>query len=90
LHRIQTFYLRKFDEFSCVIGAGYWKSKITEQYGPGNIILANETQCRIDSDTMVNIIVPNVMSFLSDGGCDDIKFLFRNGGSLDELSRWQK
>ena len=44
-----------------------WKSKITEQHGC-NIHLTTEMkiQCRTDSLTMVNITVPNVMSFLAD------------------------
>jgi hypothetical protein len=46
-----------------------WRSKITEQSGQKNDHLTTEMkmQCRADSVSMVNIIVPNVMSFLTDG-----------------------
>jgi hypothetical protein len=46
-----------------------WKSKITEQTD-GNIGLLTtdmKMECRIDSLSMVEIIVPNVLSFLTDG-----------------------
>jgi hypothetical protein len=45
-----------------------WKSKITEQFGRSNIFLTTEMKmrCRTESFTMINIIVPNVMYFLTD------------------------
>ena len=46
----------------------FWKSKITEQFSQSNILLTTEMKmrCRTESVTMVNIIVPNVVSFLTD------------------------
>ena len=43
-----------------------WKSKITEQTN-GDIDLLNahmKIECRIDSMSMIGIIVPNVLAFL--------------------------
>ena len=53
-----------------------WKSKITEQFVSSNLLLTTQMkmQCRTDSVTMVNIIVSNVMSFLTDG--DDSHCVF--------------
>ena len=55
-------------ESPALLELAIWKSKITERTGH-NILLTTETKmrCRTDSVTMVNIIVPNVMSFLTDG-----------------------
>jgi hypothetical protein len=64
-----------------------WKSKITEQHSPGSILLTIKTrmQYQIDSVTMVNIIIPNMVSFLSDGGGNDTKFWwFDDGGGYDD------
>ena len=49
-----------------------WKSKMTEQCDWNNGILSRnmKLQCRIDSITMVRIVVPNVLTFLYDD--DDI------------------
>ncbi len=46
-----------------------WKSKITERYGQNNGLLTIEMKMRYrtDSVSMVRIIVPNVLSFLTDG-----------------------
>lgn len=48
---------------------GIWKAKITERFSSSNTILTTEmrTQCRTDSIRMVNIIVPNVMTFITNG-----------------------
>jgi hypothetical protein len=45
-----------------------WKSKIIDQFSPSDTLLttAMKMQCRTDSIRMVNIIVPNVMTFLTD------------------------
>jgi hypothetical protein len=45
-----------------------WKSKIIDGFSLSNTLLTTEMkmQCRTDSIMMVNIIVPNVMSFLAD------------------------
>ena len=45
-----------------------WKSKITEQFSGRNILLTTEInmQCLTEFATMVNVIVPNVMSFSTD------------------------
>jgi hypothetical protein len=45
-----------------------WKSIITDQFSPSNIPLTTEMkmQCRTDSIGMISIIVPNVMTFLTD------------------------
>ena len=43
-----------------------WKSKITEQTN-GDIDLLNahmKIECRIDSMSMIGIIIPNVLAFL--------------------------
>ena len=50
-----------------------WKSIITDQSSPSNIPLTTEMkmQCRTDSISMVNIIVPNVMTFLTNGNDQD-------------------
>ena len=58
-----------------------WKSKIIEQFDRSSttpVIVDTKMQCRIDSQSMVAIIVPNVLPFLTDGhdnnnvvGCDD-------------------
>ncbi len=42
---------------------------ITDEFSPSNIPLTNEMkmQCRTDSIGMISIIVPNVMTFLTDG-----------------------
>jgi hypothetical protein len=50
-----------------------WKSKIFDQFSPSDTLLTTEIKmhCRTDSISMVNIIVPNVMAFLTDGDdCD--------------------
>ena len=46
-----------------------WKSKITEQHdGPNDLLTTEEmqVQCRVDSISMVMILVPNVMTYLFD------------------------
>ena len=47
-----------------------WKSKITEQFEGGDkkpLVVDMKKQCRIDSLAMISIIIPNVLSFLTDG-----------------------
>ena len=46
-----------------------WQSKITKKFGPSNILLTPEMkmQCRTESLMMVNIVVRNVMTFLTGG-----------------------
>ncbi len=46
-----------------------WESKIIERFDRNNVTLTFDMtmQCRTDSVTMETIIVPNVMSFLTDG-----------------------
>ncbi len=44
-----------------------WKSKITEQYDFDLLNHIMKMQCRTDSITMANIIVRNVLPFLTDG-----------------------
>ena len=48
-----------------------WKSKIIDHYDQNTAILTAEVkmQCRIDSITMVSIVVPNVLSYLTDYDC---------------------
>ncbi len=55
-----------------------WRSKIIDQFSPSNISLTTEMKmkCRTDSIGMVRIIVPNVMTFLTDG----------NDGHSDEIN----
>jgi hypothetical protein len=50
-----------------------WKLKIIAQFGPNYTLIATamKIQCRADSIRMVNIIVPNVLSFLTDGDDHD-------------------
>jgi hypothetical protein len=45
-----------------------WKSKITHHHDRNTAILAAEVklQCRADSITTVSIVVPNVLSYLTD------------------------
>lgn len=53
-----------------------WKSKITEQLydrkNDNHTVDMLKMLCRTDSLTMVNIIVPNVFSFLNDGNNDNV------------------
>ena len=46
-----------------------WKSKIMERFGRNKYALVGCTkmECRTDSLSMVGIIVPNILSFLTDG-----------------------
>ncbi len=46
-----------------------WKSKLTKQSDQNNDLLTIKMrmQCRTDSVTMVTVVVPNVLSFLTDG-----------------------
>ena len=48
-----------------------WKSEISKRFGQSTVLLTTEIKMgrRTDSISMVKIIVPNVMSFLTD--CDD-------------------
>ena len=51
-----------------------WKAKITDQYESHNntFTIDMKMRYRTDSVMMVTIIVPNVLSFLTDGNdCDD-------------------
>jgi hypothetical protein len=51
-----------------------WKVKITDQNDCFNttFTIGTKMRCRTDTITMVTIIVPNVLSFLTDGNdCDD-------------------
>ena len=66
-----------------------WKSKITEQNDMNNdSTLTDDTkmQCRIASFSMVAIIVPNVLSFLTDG--DDGIHLIGSDGDSDSDDRY--
>ena len=54
-------------DVSALLELAIWKSKIIEQYDLELLNHVMKMQCRTDSITMVNIIVRNVLSFLTDG-----------------------
>jgi hypothetical protein len=59
----------------------FWKSKIIDHFSPSNIPLLTmemKMQCRHDSIRMVSIIVPHVMSFLTDGDDRDQRRRWRS------------
>ena len=67
-----------------------WKSKITKRFSQSNTLPTTEMkmQCRADSIRMVNIVVPNVMTFLTDGDDHDcvIDNLSENEGEENEAN----
>jgi hypothetical protein len=59
----------------------FWKSKMIDHFSPSDIHLLTmemKMQCRHDSISMVSIIVPNVMSFLTDGDDRDQRRRWRS------------
>ena len=61
-HRFKAFCLRRFDD----VETGYLEIEIAEQTDGAIYLLDDDMKisCRIDSLSMVGIIVPNVLSFL--------------------------
>jgi hypothetical protein len=62
------------EDFPMLLELAIWKAKITDQYEYYNttFTIVMKMRCRTDSVMMVTIIVPNVLSFLTDGNaCDD-------------------
>ena len=55
--------------YPALLELAIWKSKFPEQFNSSNLLLATQMkmQRRIDSITTINIVVPNVMSFFTDG-----------------------
>ena len=66
-----TFY-ETLNDAAILLELAIWKSNIIKHCGQNSDLLTTEmkTQCRDDSDTMVVIIVPNVLSFLTDDNGD--------------------
>ena len=63
-----------------------WKAKITDKYDSYNttFTIDMKMRCRTDSVTMVAIIVPNVLSFLTDGDDGDDAFDSNDKASDDK------
>jgi hypothetical protein len=61
-----------------------WKSKITELFGQSSVPLTTEMKmrCRTDSILMIKIIVPNVMSFVTD--CDNSNSVANDWSDKDD------
>jgi hypothetical protein len=72
-----------FKNTPALLELALWKSKINEQYCQSDFPLTTKMkmQCRNDSVAMVNIIVPNVMSFLTDS--DDSNMVVDDYGDED-------
>jgi hypothetical protein len=70
----KLFFYESVEDFPTLLELAIWKAKITDQYDSYNntITIDMKMRCRTDSVIMVTIIVPNVLSFLTDGNdCDD-------------------
>lgn len=70
-----------------------WKSKIVEQFNWNKktpLAVDRMMECRADSLMMVAIIVPNVLSFLTDGDDDNdgVGRDVNDGNSVDEGDRY--
>ncbi len=81
-----TFY-EKLNDAAALLELAIWKSNIIKHCGQNIDLLTTETkvQCRDDSDTMITIIVPNVLSFLTDDYGDVDFYHLRDLGLLTEL-----
>jgi hypothetical protein len=71
-------YYEKLNDAAMLLELAIWKPNITEQCGQNGDLLTAEMkmQCRDDCDTMVMVIVPNVLTFLTgDNGDVDFDYL---------------
>jgi hypothetical protein len=60
---------KKLKDAPALLELAIWRSKITKQTDKNNGLLTRDMkmECRIDSLSIVEIIVTNVLSFLTDG-----------------------